>query len=164
MFDPNHANFSLMLTIGLIFIVVYTIVYVIINWFLFKKAGQPAWAALIPVYDMYIFQKIAGLKIYWLIAVIIFYAHSTWLVIIFVNAVVSNDIYYFFGKNFLVLQLSQIFLTLFYVLWAFISVGLARRFGRKEEFAIGIFFLIPIFLGILAFNKRIRYQAFSEKA
>ena len=158
MFDPNNANSLFMLKIWLIFIVVYAIVYVIINWFLFKKAGQPAWAALIPVYDMYIFQKIAGLKIYWLIAVIIFYAHSMWLVIIFVNAVVSKDIY-ILAENFWVLESSQIFLILFYVFWAFISVGLARKFGRKEEFAIGIFFLIPIFLGILAFNKRIKYKS-----
>ena len=34
-------------------------------WKVFEKAGQPGWAAIIPIYNFYIMTKIAGKPGYW---------------------------------------------------------------------------------------------------
>jgi len=39
-----------------------------------------------------------------------------------------------------------------------IYLELAYRFNKSSEFGIGIFFLTPIFLGFLAFDKKITYS------
>ena len=40
-------------------------------WRVFTKAGQPGWASLIPIYNTYIFLKIAGKPGWWLILLFI---------------------------------------------------------------------------------------------
>ena len=40
-----------------------------------------------------------------------------------------------------------------------IYLELARRFKQSTGFGIGLIFLAPIFLGILAFNKEITYES-----
>ncbi|RYY88027.1 MAG: hypothetical protein EOO15_10155 [Chitinophagaceae bacterium] len=36
-------------------------------WKVFEKAGQPGWAAIIPIYNMYVLLKIAGKPGWWLL-------------------------------------------------------------------------------------------------
>ena len=43
------------------------IVMVIAMWKLFSKAGQPGWAAIIPIYNAYVLLKVAGKPGWWLI-------------------------------------------------------------------------------------------------
>ena len=40
-------------------------------WKVFEKAGQPGWAALIPIFNIYIFLKVAGKPGWWLILMLI---------------------------------------------------------------------------------------------
>lgn len=40
-------------------------------WKVFEKAGQPGWSALIPIYNAYIFLKIAGKPGWWLLLYLI---------------------------------------------------------------------------------------------
>jgi hypothetical protein len=43
-------------------------VVVIIGWWkMFEKAGQPGWAAIIPIFNVYILLKVAGRPGWWLI-------------------------------------------------------------------------------------------------
>jgi hypothetical protein len=51
-------NFLLLLVIVLL---------IVAMWKVFVKAGQPGWAAIIPIYNTYIFLKIAGKPGWWLI-------------------------------------------------------------------------------------------------
>lgn len=37
-------------------------------WKLFEKAGRKGWESIIPVYDLYVIQKITGKPVYWIIA------------------------------------------------------------------------------------------------
>lgn len=46
------------ITIGLIIAVLSVVAY----WKVFTKAGQPGWAALIPIYNVYVSFKVAGLN------------------------------------------------------------------------------------------------------
>ena len=40
-------------------------------WKVFTKAGQPGWAAIIPLYNAYVFLKIAGKPGWWLILLLV---------------------------------------------------------------------------------------------
>lgn len=36
-------------------------------WKIFSKAGQPGWAAIIPIYNLYVFLKITGHSAWWIL-------------------------------------------------------------------------------------------------
>jgi hypothetical protein len=47
------------------------VVFIIGLWKVFTKAGQPGWAAIIPIYNAYILVKIAGRPGWWLVMLLI---------------------------------------------------------------------------------------------
>ncbi|MBN2205688.1 MAG: signal peptidase I [Thermoleophilia bacterium] len=69
------------------------VLYIVGMWRIFTKAGQPGWAAIIPIYNVYVWLKVAGRPGWWLLL---------WL-IPFVNFIVallvSLDIAKSFGKG-----------------------------------------------------------------
>lgn len=59
---------------GLLFMLIYVgiIVAVIAGmWKTFSKAGQPGWAAIVPIYNLYIWTKIVGRPWWWLLLMFI---------------------------------------------------------------------------------------------
>jgi hypothetical protein len=101
-------------TCGIVFLVVFVLIFAIM-WKVFTKAGQPGWAALIPIYNNYILvTEICKKEILWFILGFI---------------PIGNII----------------------AAWV-ICMELARKFGKSDAFGIGIFFLGPVFLAILAFG------------
>jgi hypothetical protein len=57
-------------TAGLFTIVVLVAVAVIMIasvWKVFTKAGQPGWAAIVPIYNLVVMLKIAGKPVWWLL-------------------------------------------------------------------------------------------------
>jgi hypothetical protein len=70
------------------------VVLVIVGlWRVFVKAGQPGWAVLIPIYNVYILLKIAGRPGWWLLLFMIP------LVNIVIGALVAIDIAKCFGRS-----------------------------------------------------------------
>ncbi|HTP86223.1 MAG TPA: DUF5684 domain-containing protein [Bryobacteraceae bacterium] len=55
--------FLVMMAIAVVFIIGY--------WKVFAKAGQPGWAAIIPIYNAYILTKIAGRPGWWVLLLLI---------------------------------------------------------------------------------------------
>jgi len=47
------------------------IVMIIAMWKVFTKAGQPGWAAIIPIYNAYVLLKVAGKPGWWLVLFLI---------------------------------------------------------------------------------------------
>lgn len=48
------------------------LIAVIVGWWkIFEKAGEPGWACLIPLYNVWVFVRIAGRQWYWFIALFI---------------------------------------------------------------------------------------------
>lgn len=47
------------------------IVMLVGMWKVFTKAGEPGWAVLIPIYNCYVFLKIAGKPWWWLLLMLI---------------------------------------------------------------------------------------------
>jgi hypothetical protein len=94
---------------------------IVSTWIVFNKAGQPGWAAIVPFYNMWVLAEVSN-KPGWL-----------GLLSCFCGAIP------FVGP---IVQL---------VLWAVISVGVAKTFGRGVCFGIGLILLPFVFYPILAF-------------
>ena len=62
-------------------------------WRVFSKAGQPGWAALIPIYNLIVLMKIAGRPVWWFLLMFIP------IVNIIVGLVLAIDIAKNFGKG-----------------------------------------------------------------
>ncbi len=88
-------------------------------WKTFAKAGQPGWAAIIPIYNMYVLCKIAG-RPWW------------WLLLMFIPIVSI-------------------------VVYAILSIDVAKSFGKGAGFGVGLWLLAPIFYPILGFGSA-QYQ------
>lgn len=74
---------------GLIFVVLF----IVGMWRLFVKAGKPGWAAIIPIYDIYVMLQIVGRPGWWLILLLIPFVN------IVIALLVSIDLAKSFGKS-----------------------------------------------------------------
>jgi hypothetical protein len=72
---------------------VLALIIVIALWKVFTKAGQPGWACLIPIYNLYILLKIAGKPGWWIILYLI--PIVGFIIHIIVSIAVANS----FGKS-----------------------------------------------------------------
>ena len=63
------AIFAAMGTAFILFFVVILVFYLVCIWKIFVKAGQPGWAALIPIYNLYIMLKIINKPAWWLVVI-----------------------------------------------------------------------------------------------
>lgn len=96
---------------------------------MFKKANQDGWSAWIPIYNTYMLCKITGVNVYWLLIVVGLYFFTF---IPFVGIVAFAASIYF-----------QVLL----------AVSTARSFGKSDGYAVGLFFLAPIFYMILGYGN-----------
>ncbi len=69
---------------------VVLVVMIAALWKVFVKAGEPGWAAIIPIYNFIVLLKIAGKPLWWIIL----------LFIPFVNFIIIIVIYFALAKNF----------------------------------------------------------------
>ena len=47
------------------------LVVIVALWKVFEKAGEPGWAAIIPIYNMIVLLKIAGRPLWWIVLLLI---------------------------------------------------------------------------------------------
>jgi hypothetical protein len=78
--------------IGLVYLA-FIVLWIVGFWKVFTKAGHPGWAALVPIYNLYILLKIAGKPGWWLL---LFFIPVVSLVILIL---VSLDVAKAFGKG-----------------------------------------------------------------
>jgi hypothetical protein len=57
--------------VGVIFGLLVAVLMIVALWKIFTKAGQPGWACLIPIYNIYILCKIVGRPGWWVILMLI---------------------------------------------------------------------------------------------
>lgn len=75
-------------------IVLPLVVFLIVSfWKIYTKAGQPGWAVLIPIYNAYVWLKIAGRPGWWLLLYLIPVVN------IVIQIIVANDVCKAFGKT-----------------------------------------------------------------
>lgn len=80
---------SFMLVVFLIGIVV-GLISIIAMWKIFTKAGQPGWASIIPIYNIYVLIQVAGMQ--WWFLILMFIPG--------VNFVATILIYHYLSKSF----------------------------------------------------------------
>lgn len=94
---------------------IVSVLSIVALWKLFKKAGKPGWASIIPIYNIVVLFQIVNI--------------SPWLILLMLIPIV----------NFVVLLVLSIV----------VCSRLAKAYGKGTGFAIGLFFLYPIFILIL---------------
>jgi hypothetical protein len=72
---------------------IYLVIIIISWWKVFEKAGQPGWAAIIPIYNLYIIIKISGKPGWWII--MLFVPFLNWIFIPWTFNMISKS----FGKD-----------------------------------------------------------------
>ena len=145
MYDASLAigvfMLALMFAIALLVIV---IMIAFARWRLFKKAGEKGWKAIIPIYSDYILYKLTwDTKFFWINLIVT----SSLSLIIRSNTTPSGTMN----------STAAYFSTLagiFGIVWnAIYCIKIARAYGKDSGFAIGLYFLNPIFMLILAFGS-----------
>lgn len=103
-----------------------------------KKAGDSAWKAYVPFYNLYIFYKLCWQpKMFWIL-----------LVASMVGSGLSNV-----EDNVILSLISIVFSIIAIVIEAKFCGRIARAYGRKTGTAIGLFFLPTIFSWILGLGS-----------
>lgn len=105
--------------IVLIALVIY-IIGVIGQWKVLKKAGQPGWGALIPIYNVYMLCKISGVNPWWVLIVVLSPILS---IVPVIGSILS-------------MAISIYFSILLYV-------SLAHSFGKDTGWVVGLYLLNP---------------------
>lgn len=89
-------------------------------WKVFSKAGQPGWAVLIPIYNLYVLCKVAGRPGWWLLLLLIPFVN-------FIIAIILNvDIAKNFGKG-AGFAVGMLFLP--FIFWPILGFGSAQYQG-----------------------------------
>lgn len=92
---------------GCFIMILYLAIIVVVVaglWKTFVKAGQPGWAAIVPIYNVYVMCKIAGRPWWWLLLLIIP------IVSLVISIILMIDIAKSFGKG-VAFALGLIFLS-----------------------------------------------------
>lgn len=66
-----------MIVVGILMLAIVGLMIVSL-WKIFEKAGQPGWAAIIPIYNYYILTKISERPGYWTVLALIPYIGAIW--------------------------------------------------------------------------------------
>jgi len=88
--DAVAAGFSLIWMVCYLALIILMIAGF---WKTFEKAGQPGWAAIIPIYNIYVMLKIVGRPGWWLILFFIPFAN------VIVYFILAIDVAKSFGKD-----------------------------------------------------------------
>ena len=134
---------------------------IVAMWFLFSKAGEPGWGAIVPFYKDYLLFKISGKKnLFWgylicyLIEVVAMFAMIFSMVAIFATMYGSGGnaaLVVFIVSIIAVIGLS-IALLVFRIMQC---IGLVKEFHISMGYAVGLILVPVVFYCILAFNKNI---------
>ena len=77
----------------MLFMMAVMVVVIVGFWKVFEKAGQPGWAALVPIYNAYILLKIAGRPGWWVLLLMIPFVNFA------IAIIVASDIAKSFGQS-----------------------------------------------------------------
>ena len=149
-----------------------TIFTIVCMWMIYEKLGLDGWKCLIPFYNSYVLYKRiykASAFVVCLIATLVIMVASGWMVASALTGLIgafsfpeiSGSITV--GNILIPVVLMTVAFIVLFVYEIIIHVKLAQAFGKGAAFAIGLIFLTPIFLGILAFDSRIQAVGADEE-
>jgi len=152
---PINVSIQSLTIAGIVLIICATF-----YWILFEKAKKPGWAVLVPLYNIFVISKIAKIKVSWIVLAII--AVGTFFVIL--PKTFSAYAQTFLGMPFIAtpeienyMGVSSVTIIIVMIWLIMLALGLAKIFGQNIMFAFGLLFFSPIFIGIIAFNDKVKY-------
>jgi len=128
---------SLLVSAGagvLVFILAIAVFMIVSLWKIFTKAGQPGWAVLIPIYNLYVFTQVIKRPKWWLLVYVGIYL---------VALALGNQ----------VPMLALIGMLALLVIQIMDYNRLSKVFGQGVGFTIGLILLSIVFIPLLAFGK-----------
>ncbi len=123
--NTGTASVTLLLSLAL------SVLMIIAMWKLFTKAGEPGWKALIPFYGSYVFYSLV------------------WTPGVFFAILALSVLTGLFASAPIVLLIATAIIGILAIVT---MVKTAKAYGKGGGFAVGLIFLAPIFLPILAFG------------
>ena len=94
--SDNSGNNAAATGVGIGMVVVWVAIAILMIaalWKIFEKAGEPGWAAIIPIYNLYILLKVAGRPGWWILLYLIPFVNFI------ISIIVSIDVAKRFGKG-----------------------------------------------------------------
>ena len=145
-YGSSYTNALAGLSVGwLIAIAAVAVICLIAVWKMFKKAGEPGWKCLIPIYNLYMYWKIAwkGSK-FWV-----------WFFSSAIAAAIAGILIAVLKEN------AMVPLIILGVVWGIytiylqikMSVNMAHRFNKNGAFGFFLLFLLGIGNLILGFGR-----------
>lgn len=122
---------------------VFLLIKVITRWKIFTKAGEKGWKALIPVYNTY-----TEFSFTW---------KGVYAIAMLAALVIARVITSFVDPDTLIYGLGSLFALFALVVGLIQTHKLSASFGHGVGFTLGLIFLNPIFMLILAFGKNSQY-------
>ena len=144
-------SFAEMLTAIIIYVVFVAVIGYIIAviplWQIFKKAGEPGWKALIPLYSTYMLYKISWKpSMFWITLLL---------------SVIGAILMSLTTDTIIVPIIAWLVYIAAIVVGIMLYHKLSKSFGHGAGFTVGLIFLWLIFLYILAFGSS-EYQGAQE--
>jgi hypothetical protein len=90
---PDYVTSGEVRPVPLIISLLIGLLMIVAMWKVFSKAGQPGWASIIPIYNLYIWCKIVGRPWWWIILMLIPFVNIIVGIILCINMAKS------FGKG-----------------------------------------------------------------
>ena len=141
----------------LTFTILFYIIIVIATWRIFKKAGEPGWKSLIPIYNYYIMYKIVNLKgVFWLMLLagivlgLIMSGDGTAATLYMNDAEMAA---FDWGAHPVSVVSLFIYTIITIVCEVIYAMRTSRAFGHGLGYTLGLIFLQPIFWLILGFGS-----------
>jgi len=116
----EYSTYSAIPTWLIIVFLIIAIIQIAAQWKVFVKAGQPGWAAIIPIYNIYIMTKIGGKPGYWTLLCLIPFLNIIFM--IWLTNMISKS----FGKD---EGFTVGLILLGFIFWPILGFGSARYLG-----------------------------------
>src|SRR5947199_10877259 len=100
--------------------IAFIVLMIAAMWRVFSKASQPGWAAIIPIFNVYIMCKVAGRPGWWLLLMLIPFVN------LIIGIILSVDIAKRFGKG-IGFAIGMILLP--FIFWPILGFGSAQYQG-----------------------------------
>ena len=126
--------------IAFIILLVITIILMVAEWRIFKKAGEKGYKAIIPFYNVYLSHEIVGMGPVWFIIEMF----------LWVGEMVSSFVKFNPVFELIFLLMTFVFTIISEVIHA---TKMCKCFGKGRGFKIGTVLFPGIFLPIIAFGK-----------
>lgn len=139
-YQVESSGLGIFLAIYAVLVLAVYVVWAVGLWKMYAKAGRPGWAAIVPVYNWWVWVEIIGRPRWWF-----------WVLAAYVVGAVLSSVVPLLG---IVVFLAGIAVFVLYLIGC---LDMAKRFGQGSGYGIGLWLLPFIFAPILGFGSA-RYQ------